>query len=53
MEKTTSLVVQVPYYLYTKCEEILSVSRTCLFLVAQRLVPLKRLVEPAWVIPPA
>ena len=37
-------VVHVLSYYYTKLQEILSTDRTCLFLVAQRLVPLMRLV---------
>ena len=51
--KTTCPLSRSLYYSYTERQEILSVTRTCLFLVAQRLVPLKRLVEPAWVTPPA
>ena len=37
-------VVHVLSYYYTERQEILSTDRTCLFLVAQRLVPLMRLV---------
>ena len=51
--KNNAPVVHVLSYYYTERQEILSTDRTCLFLVAQRLVPLMRLVEPVWVIPPA